>query len=291
MKVYAKILLLGEYSVITRSDALTIPFRKYYARLAIPSGPFTDTQQKSHEELLGFFRYIIKHHEVFRLKVERLISDLERGLYLDSTIPVNYGLGSSGALVAAIFRKYSGYDFPATSLPDLKNVLGKAESYYHGKSSGIDPLSSFVNIPLVTIDNMIRKLDESFIDHLAEKFFLYDTGMPSSTGSLVNKFLKAEQDKEYHQYCIIIKDAITDIIDGKVHQLFEFLSIISDYQYRNFKDMIPVSIRKIWKEGLKGGDFRFKLCGSGGGGYMLVYVNNLSALPEELKTRLIRINY
>jgi mevalonate kinase len=36
-----------------------------------------------------------------------LKSDVETGMYFDSSIPQGYGVGSSGALVAAIYDRYA----------------------------------------------------------------------------------------------------------------------------------------------------------------------------------------
>ena len=43
--------------------------------------------------------------------------------------------------------------------------------------------------------------------------------------------------------------------------------------------MIPDTVLGIWQQGLDGGQYTMKLCGSGGGGYLLVYSN---LTPSEL---------
>ena len=41
------------------------------------------------------------------LECRELTKDIEAGMYFDSSIPQGYGVGSSGALVAAIYDKYT----------------------------------------------------------------------------------------------------------------------------------------------------------------------------------------
>ena len=46
---------------------------------------------------------------------------------------------------------------------------------------------------------------------------------------------------------------------------------LSEITYKNMNEMIPDSLKEIWNEGLKSDSFYMKLCGSGGGGFFLVF--------------------
>jgi len=78
-------------------------------------------------------------------------------LYFDSSIPQGYGVGSSGALVAAIYDTYAIDKIEATEtltrdkLLRLKEIFSLMESFFHGKSSGLDPLNSYLSIPILMI--------------------------------------------------------------------------------------------------------------------------------------------
>lgn len=63
-------------------------------------------------------------------------------------------MGSSGALVAAIYNKYctnkiSAHPNKPSEIKELKNVFSWMESYFHGKSSGIDPTICYLGLPLL----------------------------------------------------------------------------------------------------------------------------------------------
>ena len=40
-------------------------------------------------------------------RLDELKRDIDKGMYFDSSIPQGYGVGSSGALVAAVYDKYA----------------------------------------------------------------------------------------------------------------------------------------------------------------------------------------
>lgn len=87
--------------------------------------------------------------------IEALKADVARGMYFDSSIPQGYGVGSSGALVAAIYDKYANdkitvlENLTREKLLQLKTIFGQMESFFHGKSSGLDPLNSYLSIPIL----------------------------------------------------------------------------------------------------------------------------------------------
>ena len=106
---YAKILLVGEYSVLKGSLALTVPFRKFSARLELPDIVDEEIRLTESNKILEEFYHFTsdngKLHDA-GMDFKRFGEEIERGLILRSDIPLNYGLGSSGALVAAVFKRY-----------------------------------------------------------------------------------------------------------------------------------------------------------------------------------------
>ena len=47
--------------------------------------------------------------------------------------------------------------------------------------------------------------------------------------------------------------------------------------------MIPDKFVRLWSEGLRSNDYFFKLCGSGGGGFLLGFTLDLERTFENLK--------
>ena len=144
---YSKILLFGEYSIILNGDALTIPYPGYSARLCIPGDKAyasNDEIVRSNKNLWSYFAFLKSTYGREYFNEDQFEDELLKGIYLESDIPEHYGLGSSGALVAAVYDRYF-LNQEDTKKPKglirLKNDFSKMESYFHGRSSGIDPLS------------------------------------------------------------------------------------------------------------------------------------------------------
>ena len=59
----------------------------------------------------------------------------------------------------------------------------------------------------------------------------------------------------------------------------------------NFKPMIPQQFHKLWKQGIETNDYYLKLCGSGGGGYILGFTQDLNKAKESLKDYKLEVVY
>ena len=107
---YSKILLFGEYGIIKDSKGLSIPYNFFKGALKTGSQP-TEASRKSNQGLKQFARYLEKMQEedpdLVTFDLDALNRDIEEGMYFDSSIPQGYGIGSSGALVAAVYHKYA----------------------------------------------------------------------------------------------------------------------------------------------------------------------------------------
>lgn len=288
---FAKILLFGEYGIIENAKGLTIPYNFYKGTLKFAE---LSEQKKSRESLRKYRAYLTEEMPK-KFDVERLNNDIERGMFFDSDIPQGYGVGSSGALVAAIYDEYAlskmgKNDLSKKKMAQLKQVFGKMESFFHGTSSGIDPLICYMNIPLLInshddIDAIGLPLDEKGKGAV----FLINSGNPGETEPMVQIFFeKLKNDgfrktlkKEFVKY----NDAcIEALVKGNREPLFRNLKNLSTWALVHFKPMIPSKVMKAWEKGIKSNDYYLKLCGSGGGGYVLGFAEDFDkakkALPE-----------
>src|SRR5690554_483430 len=141
----SKVLLFGEYSTLYNSMALVMPYDKFSGQLTFDAGgdisPFATL---SNEYLRKFSGFIASHlDDEFVLEVKRFEKEIENGLFFKSNIPQGAGLGSSGALVAAIFLRYMVKAkylkdelkmMTAETIQRLKLKLAEMESFFHGAS-------------------------------------------------------------------------------------------------------------------------------------------------------------
>jgi mevalonate kinase len=104
---YAKILLFGEYGIIKDSKGLSIPYNFFRGALIIPHSE-TEITKKSHSKLLSFADYLRTiDSKIVSFDWTSIEKDLSQKLFFDSSIPQGYGVGSSGALVAAFYDRYA----------------------------------------------------------------------------------------------------------------------------------------------------------------------------------------
>jgi mevalonate kinase len=271
----AKILLFGEYGILLGSHALSIPCREYNGALQI-SGNVRENWQHLISYLID-----INHKLVHKFDLRRLKRDIKRGLYFNSSIPFNYGLGSSGALVAALFENYC-LNVPVSDsqmdLDIIKSELALIESYFHGQSSGLDPLVSLYDKKILVKEgitvlpyNGIKLPEAQNI-----KIFLVDSGFPAKTSGLVNLFTTKLGDKNFRikaleAYLNQSDSAIDKFLSPDQITTMQFIEKLSMFQYEFMKDFIPEVILKLFKHGLESGEFYMKLCGSAGGGMFLCF--------------------
>ena len=266
----AKVLLLGEYTILNGSRALALPYPELTGEWSFEDNNSED-RKVSRKSLHGFLSGVNRE----LIDVSQFEKDFEKGLWFRSTIPQGFGLGSSGALIAAIYERYSSYkglDLKA------KGILAKLESYFHGSSSGLDPYVSLIQKPL-----LIRSFDDV---EVLEKpvnlkgFFLLNTGKPRQTGPLVAIYQEKMKDPEFKKGCadVLSRDvnfAVDAVISGNTSTLSHHLWHISKIQWEFFPEMIPTQMRGAWTRGMESGDYILKLCGAGGGGYLLGYSEKL----------------
>ncbi|MDG1889579.1 MAG: mevalonate kinase, partial [Flavobacteriaceae bacterium] len=157
---YSKILLFGEYGIMSNADALAIPFKEFHGSLKISKSLLND-EELSNQKLIELYNYIDKNQSLLNIiNLNSFKHDIDSGLYFKSNIPIASGLGSSGALVSSIINKYSNTDLSIMNSEELKKIMSIIESKFHGKSSGFDPLVSFFNKPIMLSNGTIRLLDD-----------------------------------------------------------------------------------------------------------------------------------
>ena len=304
---YSKILLFGEYGIIKDSKGLSIPYNFYKGALKI-SDELTDTAAQSNKNLERLATHIESLQETDqsfpKFDITSLRNDVNAGMYFDSSIPQGYGVGSSGALVAAVYDKYAVdkitvlENLTREKLLILKDVFGKIESFFHGKSSGLDPLNSYLSLPILI--NSKEDIEPAGIpSQLATgkgAVFLLDSGIVGETAPMVNIFMENMKQEGFRA---MLKDkfvkytdmCVEDFLSGDVKGLFGNVKKLSHVVLDNFKPMIPAQFHDLWKQGLDTGDYYLKLCGSGGGGYILGFTEDLEKEEKTLEDYKLEVVY
>ncbi|HJW30152.1 MAG TPA: hypothetical protein VJ508_13010, partial [Saprospiraceae bacterium] len=173
----AKMLLFGEYTVLAGSQALAVP-------LTCWSGTWHKTSQPSKAVLNPFLLWLKESGLAGEEAFHQMEKEFEAGWRFNADIPVGHGVGSSGAYVAAIFDRYVKHA-QEVSEEDTASRMAKMEGYFHGTSSGMDPLVSLTQKAVLK--------DTSGIFHVVEdpgwpagfEVYLWDSRIDRTTSTLV----------------------------------------------------------------------------------------------------------
>ncbi len=323
----AKILLFGEYALLNGGEGLAIPYPHYravwqYARNNIKQAPHILSLQR----ILAQWHDYIKQYQhsqslPFEFDHESFESDLKHGLYIMSDIPQGYGLGSSGAITALLYERYvrNALQINAHSdliMPDeaaknldllaiLRQHLALLEAFFHGSSSGIDPLVSYTQQALLVRDNQVQLLSNlptlraiepndaatsSPIDSTSSQpyyIFLYNTGIARQTAPLVQQFKhKMAQEPAFAQMCqqtltALNSQCIEAYSNKQYPDLLTAWQSLSALQLTHFAHLIPTNaLLQSWQRGIDKQYFWLKLCGAGGGGFLLGITQQYALLNQ-----------
>ena len=304
---YSKILLFGEYGIIKDSKGLSIPYNFYNGALKVDENP-NEEALKSNASLRRFVCYLEnlqkEQPELVTFNIEVLKQDVERGMYFDSSIPQGYGVGSSGALVAAIYDKYAHEkitvleNLTREKLLQLKTIFSQMESFFHGKSSGLDPLNSYLSIPILinSKDNIEATGIPSQSTTGKGAVFLLDSGIVGETAPMVNIFMENLKEEGFRkmlktQFVKHTDACVEDFLGGDIKSLFSNTKKLSKVVLSHFKPMIPEEFHGVWQKGIDTNDYYLKLCGSGGGGYILGFTEDYEKAKQALKDYKLEVVY
>ncbi len=292
---YAKILLFGEYGIIKDSKGLAIPYNSYKGAFK-QADVLEGIPLKSNGYLQDYYQYLKGlTSDLVTFDLQQLKQDIDGGMYFDSSIPQGYGVGSSGAIVAAIYDKYAQdkitvlENLTKDKLLKLKAVFGLMESYFHGTSSGLDPLNSYLSLPiLIQSKDNIESVGIPYQQNGKGAVFLLDSKMIGETEPMVSIFMEKMKNEGFRNMLknefVTYTDACVDnFLHGDAKSLFGNVKKLSKVVLENFKPMIPAKFHALWKKGIDSNDYYLKLCGSGGGGYILGFAPDF----EKAKTSLI----
>ena len=293
---FSKILLFGEYGVIKNSKALVIPYKKYFGSLKF-SKTADDYQKTSNTNLKVFSDYLKDNKFIYnKINITKFKYDIDNGLYFESSIPESYGLGSSAAVVAAVYYSYKDQNKEELEINNLKSILSRMESFFHGNSSGIDPLSCYIQKPVLVESKINVKLIDVPNQNLNSNraLFLVDTNSQGNTQTLVKTFFGKLDDINFqsffeNDFVSVINDTIINFLECNYEEFEKNFIDLSKKTFANFQEMVPDNFKKLWIDGIENEEYYLKLCGSGGGGYLIGLTKNLKKIEKYFPDKKIEI--
>ncbi len=260
-KFPSKILLFGEYLVLGGGSAISIPYFDFNLQKNFILQSNKEFYHKLYEFMVNLPSFNHRISSQFSI-------DIQNGLNYKSNIPVGYGLGSSGALVAAIYSEYI-LD-KKLDLQNLQKELSSIENFFHDNSSGIDPLTSYIQ---KTILIQAKKVSNNISFKLPDKFYLIDSRIKRNAKKAIQHFKELSTSNSFNSKLTSLVELNNQII-GKLLENEDIEMLIFEFsllQYNLFEDFVPMEIRYLWKRGLDENKYAMKLCGAGMGGMFIAY--------------------
>jgi len=276
----AKLLLFGEHLLLNGAPALAAPVPAFSGRWAW--GNNLESVREKQQRLMEFAGDMTLL-SIGGMDTDAFKRDLEQGLFFESNIPSGYGLGSSGALCAAIYDRYMA--LKTNDLSDLKSLFAGMENFFHGNSSGIDPLTSYVGKPLLIRDKTEVSVANEPVWEQAPVVCLIDSGLPRRTGPLVQWFLEQSRQSDFAnllETSLLPAHAVMlgAWLRAEPGIFWPMLRQVSAFQFEHFIPMIPATLRSLWADCLEKNDLVLKICGAGGGGFTLGFARNREAVEQ-----------
>jgi mevalonate kinase len=276
----SKLLLFGEYTVLSGSQALAVPLKHWKGEWKQTEDGFAG----SGSPLMKYVDWLKSKDIISSATAAHILNDAEEGWNYVADIPIGYGLGSSGAYVAAIYDRYIVKE-NSTSASNTLEMLSKMEGYFHGSSSGMDPMVSYMGEAVYK--NEMGSFQSVNDPGWPEGFqvYLLDSGIGRATGPLVELYEEALKQSTFQ---LSIKGELIPMVEHAIHfyltdsgqMLEQCIQVISQFQRSHFSKLIPPSVQKQWDALIKIPGVYLKFCGAGGGGYFLVISCRNETIPE-----------
>lgn len=183
---HAKLILLGEHSVVYGQPAIAIPLPDLAMHVRIEERQVGQLIMAPNYQ--GPLDDLTEAYEGVRQLISRLLTffgqpNLPFLLRINSNIPQERGMGSSAATAIAITRAF--FAFFQRPLPDatLQKWANVEEAITHGSPSGIDVATAAHDLPVWFVkQEPVRPLDMRFHGTL----IIADTGIHGQTGLAVS---------------------------------------------------------------------------------------------------------
>ena len=160
------------------------------------------------------------------------------------------------------------------------------EAFYHGKSSGTDPLISFFDTAIkFDADAGIQLLPNLETKLENYSLILIDSGQPRAGKKYIQWFMEKVNEKEFKSVVLdklmpATQSCIDALLTSAELDLINSFSTISSIQAEYMTKMIPNNMKKLWVEGSRLNDLYLKICGAGGGGFFIGLLKNDAQINE-----------
>ncbi|MBM7617461.1 mevalonate kinase [Weissella uvarum] len=286
-KSHAKVILIGDHSVVYGQPAIAIPLpdlamtatlKERQAGQVVLTPNYQGPMEAMGEVYEGV-RQLITHLLTYFDAVEMPFT-----LEIESKIPQERGMGSSAASAIAIIRAF--FDFFETPLSDqdLQKWANIEEAVTHGSPSGLDAATSASDVPVWFIKN---ETIETLQMNLEGYLIIADTGIRGQTGlavSVVRQQMETKP-KETQNHIEALGAIAYQMRNGLSHDdLHEIGQAMTDaHTHLKALGVSHPSLDRLVEAAIAAGAIGAKLTGGGVGGAMLALTETKAQAQAVIK--------
>lgn len=286
-KAPGKAILTGEHFVVYDQPALVMAIDRFIS-VTVAKRPDTSIRISSTLGYTGTFEGEKFHSEQGGGAAQRILTPVHisasavldavnyrcgLNINVDSEIPVEVGLGSSGALAVATVSAVGRLFDIAFSEPEVVNLSLEAERYVHNNPSGVDQTVSTYGgvIQYRKNQSAIRLEVESPLS-----LVIGNTGVRRETGRLVDSVrarrtrIPDVMDRVIRSAGVLTTKAVDALKSGNVSLLGELMDV--NHGLLVAAGVSSIELDRLVHAARSGGALGAKLTGAGGGGCVLALV-------------------
>ncbi|WP_295746868.1 mevalonate kinase [uncultured Limosilactobacillus sp.] len=290
-KSHAKIILIGEHSVVYGQPAIALPLPNVAEKVTIL--PRTDGHRLIHSSYFdGDLNGLPdKMHGVAKL-IQTLVDHLDGNrdywdLTIDSDLPAERGMGSSAATAIALVRAFFDYYQKPLDRQLLLRLAAVEEEITHRSPSGLDAATAASSSPLWFVRG---KVGTPIPMHLQATMVIADTGIAGATREAVTAVhhLLEESPTKTHacldQLGLLTRQAQSALQLNEVAKLGKIL-LAAHHELQRLQ-VSDQKLDQLVEVAMANGALGAKLTGGGRGGCMFALVKT-SAQARHLAAALI----
>jgi D-glycero-alpha-D-manno-heptose-7-phosphate kinase len=230
------------------------------------------------------------------------VNDKKTHLEYTGNIPTSSGLGTSGVMnlvwLSLISQKIDKLDDNAKKklsetvygIEQAMGLVGGKQDQYAAAYGGIN-LMSF-NKDEVKVERL--KLSKNFIKKLEEKLVLVYTGKPhfsgNTNGAMMDDLRKGKNNDNLFRIKKIALEMKNALLKEDLDRFAELLNEETEERKKLHKSIVPKSTQDIITLAKKNGAIAAKVCGSGGGGSILLF-GDKKKLKKIFKEKVIEFKF